>query len=73
MSFMFSLPFFYVLIKMFFKFYYLHTLSVLYILYVSQDNSSSLSVAQASPRVGYSWSIVSIFFQIIVPGKLRNR
>jgi len=37
------------------KYGYLYTLTILYILYVAQDNSSSLSEAQASQKVRHPW------------------
>lgn len=37
------------------QFYYLYTLTILYILYAVPDNSSSLSVTQARPKAGHPW------------------
>lgn len=36
------------------KYLYLYALTLVYILYVAQDNSSSFSMIQASKKVGHS-------------------
>lgn len=50
----------YIFKEEFYYIYNIHKLNVLNILYMAQDNSSPLSVAQASPKVGLPWSIISI-------------
>ena len=33
---------------------------MLYPLYTAQDNSSSFSVAQASPKIGHPWAVTCV-------------